>query len=103
MRLCMHVLSVWARMRVRLWVRARVRAGVRAYACLICPIGLSNNDITIMKIMHRSVVVSLAASPYRRYMTRRTCECAPAQAEWLWGMGDFQSAVHLLITRWRYG
>ena len=44
MCLCMHVLSVWVRMRVRLWVRARVRSGVHAciYACLICHIGLSN-------------------------------------------------------------
>ena len=44
MCLCIHVLSVWARMRVRLWVRASVRDGVPAciYACLICPIGLSN-------------------------------------------------------------
>ena len=44
MCLCMHVLSVWARMRVHLWVRDHARAGVPAclYACLIFPIGLSN-------------------------------------------------------------
>ena len=73
-RVCVRVYvcvcaRIWARMRVR----DRVRAGVRA--CVL-------NDIIIMEIMCRSLMATLAASPYRIHeeanVPRPLGGCAPA-------------------------